>query len=216
MKRLKTLLFVPAVTLLFASCIKNEYYTTEPNNNNNNPPPGYQHIWDDNFNNNANNWAFSDPANNAYVTIANGMLNYSYHPVASGTNTVAVATGANIDNDFLVQSRIQSDNGMGIVFGVSNTNYGYSFMIDDNGYFAVYNEGNSSSPASAIIDWQYSNAIRAGFNEIEMEQVGNYWRGYINGTKVFEIQAQYLGGSKFGFIVLGGTTGQADYLTVQW
>jgi hypothetical protein len=214
MKKLRILLLVPAASLVFTSCIKNEYYTTEPQPN---PQPvGYQYVFDDNFNYDAHNWSFNDPANSAYVSIQNGLLNYSYHPVTSGTNTVAVATGMNTGSDFLIQSRIKSDNAMGLVFGVSNSNYGYSFFIDDNGSFAVYSEGNSATPVKTIIDWQYSSAIQAGWNDIEVEQVGNYWKGYINGTKVFEIQAQYLGGSKVGFIVLAGTTGYADYLTVQW
>src|SRR5206468_47440 len=105
---------------------------------------------------------------------------------------------------------------MGLVFGVSNNDYGYSFFIDDKGYFAIYKEGNSTTPAKAILDWQYSSAIRTGWNDIELEQTGNYWTGYANGTKLFEIPAQYLAGSKIGYIVLAGTSGQADYLTVQW
>ncbi len=67
------------------------------------------------------------------------------------------------------------------------------------------------------MDWQASEAIyRDGWNEVEFEQTGNYWMGYINGVKVFEIPAKSINGNKIGYIVLAGTTGYADYLTVQW
>lgn len=197
----------------FSSCIKNEYYDAHPANP---TPVGYRYIFDDNFNSNINNWAFSDPKNSAYVDILNGMLRYNYLPNASGTNTVAVNTGANLRNDFLVQTRIKSDNAMGLVFGVSNNDYGYSFFIDGQGSFAVYKEGDAYTPVKTIIDWTYSNSINPGWNDVEIEQIGDYWTGYINGTKVFEIEAMYLAGVKCGFIVLSGTTGYADYLTVQW
>jgi hypothetical protein len=71
-------------------------------------------------------------------------------------------------------------------------------------------------PVKTIMDWTYSSAIQPGWNDVEIEQIGSYWTGFINGTKVFEIEAQYLAGSKCGFIVLAGTVGYADYMTLQW
>jgi hypothetical protein len=102
-----------AIVVLFitsTSCIKTEYYETQP------APQqvGYQYIFDENFNSNTHNWAFSDPGNNAYVDIYNGTLKYTYLPANDGTNTVAIATGANLRNDFLLQTRMQSDNAMGL------------------------------------------------------------------------------------------------------
>lgn len=211
MKKIGLILFAGIATI-FTSCVKNEYYDTEPNQT----PSGYQYQFDDNFDYDTHNWSFSDPAHSAYASVSNGMLKYSYLPTDNGTNTVAVATGADVRRDFLVQTRIKSDYEMGLAFGVSNSDYGYSFFIDDQGYFAVYKEGSANTAVKTIIDWQQTSAIQQGWNDVELEQVGNYWRGYINGTKVFEIEAQYLGGSKFGFIEMAGTTGYADYLTVQW
>jgi hypothetical protein len=213
MKQLKTLALVLAGSLLLTSCIKNEYYETNPNTQ---QPIGYQNIFDDNFDYDAHNWSFSDASNDAYVSVGGGRLKYEYNPPGEGTNTVAINTGVNVNRDFLIQSRISSNNAMGIAFGVSNSDYGYSFFIDDQGYFAVYREGNASTPVKTIIDWQYNAAILTGWNNIEFEQVGNYWLGYVNGTRLFEIPAQNLYGSKTGFITLAGTTGYADYLTVQW
>jgi hypothetical protein len=111
---------------------------------------------------------------------------------------------------------MQSNNAMGLVWGVSNNDYGFSLFIDDQGYFAVYKEGNANTAVKTLIDWQYNSAIVTGWNNIEVEQQGDYWIGYANGKKLFEIGAQNLYGSKVGYIVMAGTTGYADYLTVQW
>ncbi|MCB9045661.1 MAG: hypothetical protein H6550_05945 [Chitinophagales bacterium] len=203
-----------AGTLLMTSCVKNEYYTVDPNQP---QGPQYNNVFDDNFDNNQNNWAFSDPNNAAYVSINNSWLKYTYLPINEGTNTVAINTGAKLHRNFLVQTRMKSDYAMGLVFGVSDNNYGYSFFIDNAGYFALYKEGTAQDGVQTILDWQASNAIYTNaWNDVEFEQVGNYWTGYINGTKVFEVPSQYIGGSKIGYIVLDGTTGYADYLTVQW
>jgi len=210
----RILMTVFAVSTLFmTSCIKNEYYTVEPEQ----PVPQYNYIFDDNFDNNVNNWAFSDPANAAYVSIINSKLKYTYLPAFEGTNTVAINTGAKLHRNFLVQTTIKSDFVMGITFGVSDNNYGYSFMIDNEGYFAVFKEGTANEGVQTILDWQASDAIYINtWNDVEFEQAGNYWIGYINGVKVFELPSRYLAGSKIGYIVLDGTTGYADYLTVKW
>ena len=201
-------------TLFLTSCIKNEYHTVVPEEP---PVPQYNYVFDDNFDNNTNNWAFSDHNNVAYVSLVNSWLKYTYLPTFDGTNTVAINTGAKLHRNFLVQTRIKSDNAMGLVFGVSDNNYGYSFFIDNEGYFALFKEGTANDGVQTILDWQASEAIyRNGWNDVELEQTGNYWTGYINGVKAFEVPAQYMGGSKIGYIVLAGTKGYADYLTVQW
>lgn len=210
------LMIVLGGALMTTSCVTNEYYTVEPEE----PPvvvPDYNYVFDDNFDNNINNWAFSDHNNAAYVSIVNSWLKYTYLPQFDGTNTVAINTGAKLHRNFLIQSRVKSDYAMGLCFGVSDNDYGYSFFIDTDGYFSVYREGGPDMGVQTILDWQASEAIyRHGWNDIEFEQVGNYWTGYINGAKVFEVPAQPLGGSRIGFITLAGTTGYADYLTVQW
>lgn len=205
-------LTVLITSFLLSSCVKNEYYTAEPDP----PPVGYAHIFNDEFNFDAHNWSFSDPANEAYVDITGGTLRYSYTPPNDGTNTVAIDPGADLDYNFLIQTRIKSDNTMGLAFGVSNSDYGYSLFIDDQGYFAVYKEGNANTPVSTIMDWQFSSAIRAGWNDVELEQIGGYWIGYANGTKLFEIPSRNLRGYKVGFIVVDNTVGYADYLTIKW
>lgn len=202
--------------LLVTSCVKNEYYTVDPADQ---PveTPQYTYVFDDDFNNNINNWAFSDPQNAAFVTINNSNLKYTYLPANEGTNTVAINTGAKLHRNFLIQTRIRSDYAMGLVFGVSDFDYGYSLFIDNDGYFALYKEGNAETGVSTILDWQSSDAIyRNAWNDVEFEQIGNYWIGYVNGVKIFEVPARYLDGSQVGYMVLSGTTGYADYVTVQW
>lgn len=214
MRKSRLFILFAVASIFFSSCVKDDYYSPQPTPQ---PPPvGYRYTFNDNFDYDSHNWSFSDPANQAYVDVNRGTLNYSYTPANDGTNTVAIQTGADLRYDFLIQTSMRSDYAMGLAFGVSNSDYGYSFFIDDQGYFAVYREGTAGTGPTTILDWQQSSAIRAGWNDIEFEQVGNYWSGYANGTKLFQIPAQALYGTKMGFITLAGTTGQADYLTVQW
>ncbi len=195
--------------ICIVSCRKDRYNTQ--------PSPGYQNQFNDNFDADVNNWSFSDPADSAFVSIANGYLDYYYNPPAKGSNTVAINIGLNVNYDFTLSTSIESNNVMGLAFGVSNSTYGYAFMVDNNGKFALYNEGNAGVLPQAIIDWQSNPAVKINtWNTLEIDQVGSAWQGYINGSKVFDIQSQPLRGSKVGFIVLNGTEGFADYLSAQW
>lgn len=211
MKRFITAVGIMGLAMSITSCHKRDNYYVQP------APTGYQYSFNDDFDYDAHNWSFSDNVNSAYVSISNGILKYQYTPTADGSNTVAINTGADVDHNFVIQTRIRSDYEMGIVFGVNNSNYGYSFIIDNsNGQFAVFSEGTNTSAISTLVNWTASSAIQSGWNDVEMEQVGDRWTGYINGTKVFDIPAHYLEGTKIGFIDIAGTTGYADYLTVQW
>lgn len=176
MKKLSYLLIAPLALFTISSCHKAD---------NNYTAPTYYYSFDDEMNDNTNNWAFIDNSNNASVYIGNGLLQYSYHPVNPGTNTVAIPTGINFNSNFIIQTKIMSNNAMGLVFGVSNSQYGYSFFIDNNGNFAVYNEGSSNVQAVPIINWTSNAAIRSGWNSLELDQINGYWNGYINGTRVF-------------------------------
>lgn len=207
MKRLSIL----AVLLIagLSSCVyHNDNYDVQP--------VGYQYSFIDDFNNDHNQWSFRDDGNNASVYISGGLLHYDYIPGYSGTNAVAVNTGLYTNHDFDIQTRFRSDNAMGMVFGVSPNEYGYSFFIDDRGYFAVYDEGNASIKPIALLDWTASGSIRAGWNDIELQQLGNSWVGYINGAQVFQIPARTLYGSQVGYEVVANTAGDADFLDVKW
>jgi hypothetical protein len=213
MKRILSIILIAlGATVGLASCvIRDDNYNVQPDNS-------YQYGFTDDFNSDVNRWSFRDNANGASVYLTNGMLHYDYHPSSTGTNTVAVSTGMPASvNSFDVQARLRSDNAMGLVIGVSPSDYGYSFFIDDRGYFALYDEGTSSVAAQPIINWTSSAAIRQGWNDIELQQTYNgSWIGYINGTQVFQIQARMLYGSQAGFIVLANTNGDADFLDIAW
>lgn len=213
MKRIATIAGVfLAASIILSSCVRrDDYYNTQPSN-------PYRYAFSDDFNNNVNEWAFTDNQNRAYVTISGGQLHYDYHPANPGTNTVAITTGMpNGTSVFDIQTRFQSDNAMALVFGVSSTDYGYSFFIDDRGYYAVYDEGTSTISSVALIDWATSSAIRAGWNDVEIEATRTgTWIGYVNGIQVFQIPAHTLYGNQTGFMVLNNTSGDADYLDQKW
>ena len=194
-----------------SSCYKRDNYYVDPNT------PVYQYSFSDDFNYDNHNWSFIDPAHNSQVYVSNGQLSYEYHPAANLIGTVAINTGwYSTLNRWDIQSRISSDNAMGLVWGVSNSDNGYSFFIDNRGYFAVYDEGTAGGPSTTLIDWTQNTAIRNGWNNIEVEQVNNTWVGYINNTQVFSIAAHSLYGDQIGFEVLSNTNGSADYLDVKW
>lgn len=193
-----------------SSCIVKDDYNTPP------ATTGYRYTFNDDFNYDGHNWSFKDATNGAEVYLSNGMLNYSYAPKTNGTNTVAITTGADLRYDWDIQTRFRSDNAMGLVFGVSPTDYGYSVWIDSKGNVAVYDEGTAKIAPTALLSWQNTAAVRQGWNDLEVEQNGTSWIGYVNNTKVFELPAHSLQGSQIGFMVLANTNGQADYLTAQW
>jgi len=212
MKRIKytsTLLLVALFSVVFTGCIynDNDYYEPDPQ------PVGYQYSFNEEFTVDKRGWAFDDQADSAYALVTGGVYRFVDYSRTGGTHIAAVPTGANVDRNFLVQTRMKSDYAMALIFGASNNSFGYSFFIDEAGYFAVFKEG--ASPQK-IVDWTHSSVINRNWNDVELEQVGDYWYGYINNTQVFKIPARILSGTQFGFMVLAGTTGEADYLTVKW
>ena len=120
------------------------------------------------------------------------------------------------NSDWLIQTRISNNNAMALSFGAGNGEFGYTFFIDADGYFAVYDEGNSQEASVALIDWTTTNTIRSTWNDLEIEQTGNTWTGYINGTEVFRMAARPMFGDRVGYSVVHNTTGYAEYLTVKW
>jgi hypothetical protein len=209
-KKYQTLFVLLTTTFLFTGCIiQEDRYDTQPQE----PVVGYQAIFNEDFSNDTRGWAFDDPQDSAYAFVRDGAYKFVDYSYTGGYHTAVVPTGAPAGRNFLVQSRLTSNYAMALIFGASNSDYGYSFFIDETGYFAVYEEG---YPAQTIIDWQYSADIQSGWNDVEVEQVDGYWYGYINGAKVFQTPARGLTGTQCGFMVLANTTGFADYLTVKW
>ncbi len=209
----RALLLFTLLSASLTSCVVRDdsYYNPEP-------ASPYQYSFTDEFNGDYNGWSFKDGTNHAQVYVSGGQLHYDYHPYDNGTNTVAVSTGMSTGSRaFDIRTRFQSNNAMALVWGVSPADYGYSFFIDDRGYFALYDEGTSSIKPSAIIDWSQSNAIRSGWNDVEVEATrSGSWIGYINGVQVFQIPARTLYGSQAGYMVLANTSGDADYLDVYY
>ncbi|MBS1630755.1 MAG: hypothetical protein JST27_11935 [Bacteroidetes bacterium] len=211
---MKRLLLFPALALIaslsFSGCVvySDDYYDTTP---------AYSHSFSDDFNTDRYGWGFTDRANDASVYFSNGRLHYDYHPANNGTNMVAVSTGmSSAVTRFDLQTRIHSNNAMALVWGASSSEYGYSFFIDSRGYFAVFDEGNVSLPARAVVDWTRSGAVRDDWNDLELQANGSNWIGYINGVQVFQIPARTLYGSQIGYMVLANTNGDAEFIDLSW
>src|SRR5688572_29318687 len=139
------LLLIALLSLTFTGCYRDQdYYEPDP------PPVGYQNSFNEEFSLDNRGWAFDDQTDSAYALVANGMYKFVDYSKTGGTHIAAVPTGANVHKNWLAQSRLKSDYAMALIFGASNNSFGYSFFIDEAGYYAVYKEG---SPAQTIIDW---------------------------------------------------------------
>ena len=105
---------------------------------------------------------------------------------------------------------------MGLIFGASSSDNGYAFYIDTAGNYSLYKEGTGSAASTVIIaSTADSLAVKKGWNTLELDQINGEWTGYIDGTQVFQMAARSLSGANFGFKVLPGTIGYADYLIVK-
>ena len=201
---------------MLTSCVEKNYYNTNPSPNPNpNPTYNYQYTFDEEFNgSDIYGWGFTSATDSAYASITAG----SYQYVDYGTqlsNVTTVNTGINVQNNFAVKTSLKSNNKMGLIIGASSSSNGYAFFIDTAGNYALYQEGNSTTASTAVIPFTFSSyAVKNGWNTLELDQSNGAWTGYINGTQVFNISARSLGGSNFGFKVLPGTVGYADYIVV--
>lgn len=176
----------------------------------------------DEFSDDRNGWSFADQANLAYGVVDNGTFQFDYNDDLSPAYYVSKDVGLNPNNDFTIQTRIGSNNNMGLLFGYSGSTgaYGYSFTVDANGYYAFYDEGgNGYGPDIQTIIPPTTNSFINGngqFNDLKLEQRGNRWIGYINNYQVFNIERQNMNGYNVGFVDVSNTQGEADYLQVDW
>lgn len=213
MKKFSYLFALLSIAVLFAACRRDR-----------GPQPYYpqQYTFVDEFTDNRNGWAFDDPANYAYGNILGGTFKFVYDDDLSEAYYISKSINFNRNNDFTIQTRIGSDNNMGLLFGynISANSYGYSFMVDYDGYYALYDEGGNGQGTqiqelTPLVTGNFVNAF-GDWNDLKFEQRGNRWIGYINGVQVFNIQAQRLRSGSVGFVVTSFTEGEADYLQVDW
>ncbi len=204
------LILLLAISFLFTGCIQTDRYVVEPQPPH---PPAFQYGFEEEFTHDVRGWAFDDQFDSAYALVQNGLYKFVDYSWTGGYHIASVPTGIPVHRDFLIETRFRSDNAMALVFGASVSDYGYSIFIDDQGYYALYKEG---LYPEALIDWEFTEAIRVGNNDLELEQSGSHWYGYINGIQVFRLPARQLSGNETGFMVLAGTTGYADFLRAKW
>src|SRR5690606_7101687 len=184
------------------------------------PPVENTYTFVDEFVDNRNGWAFADQVEDAYgVVTGNGTFAFSYLDPYGIAYYRSKDIRFNPDKNFVLQTRIGSDNNMGLLFGFDDRTgaYGYSFTVDYDGYVALWDEGgngNGNQDIVAVVEPFRHNAVNrnGNWNDLVLEQVGNNWIGYVNDVKVFTVRAQYLAKGSVGFVVVGNTRGEADYI----
>lgn len=210
--------FTLATLFIFtlSSCVRDDRYDPYP-------PNPRQYTYADEFDNNSNGWAFADPANLAYGVVSNGTFKFDYNDDGSEAYYASKNIGFNYYNDFKLYTRIGSNNNMGLLFGYRDASetYGYSFTIDFNGNYALYDEGGNGYGPDVTTIVPPNNNTGAGrgngdWNELRLEQRGGRWLGYVNNIEVFNVQARTIKGSNVGFVNIAFTQGEADYLQVDW
>jgi hypothetical protein len=213
MRKVISILSITGLSLFASSCIHDD-----------GPQPYYpqKYTYAEEFNDDSRGWAFADPANYAYGVVSNGTYKFDYNDNLQEAYYVSKNIGFNRFNDFTIQTRIGSNNNMGLLFGDNSSvnSYGYSFTVDYDGYFALYDEGgNGYGPNVQEIVPPTTNGnvnINGDWNELRLEQRGNRWIGYVNNQQVFNVPAQNLKGTNVGFVDVKLTQGEADYLQVDW
>lgn len=213
MRPIISILSIAGLSIFASSCVRD-----------NGPQPyvPQQYTYTEEFNNNSRGWAFEDPANLAYGEVSNGTYKFVYNDNLDQAYYVSKDIGFNRYNDFTIQTRIGSNNNMGLLFGDNSAAhaYGYSFTVDYDGYYALYDEGGNGygGNITPIISPETNGYVKINgdWNELRLEQRGGRWIGYINNVQVFNIQAQNLKGTNVGFVDIPLTEGEADYLQVDW
>jgi len=212
MKKIGTVLAL-VLLLGMTSCVKEDYYINQNR---------VFRTFVDDFNDNRNNWQFADGYNLAYGIISNGTFKVDYNDNLLEAYYVSKAINLNIYNDFTLYTRIGSNKNMGLLFGynAATRSYGYSFTVDYNGNFALYDEGGNGYGEGlyAIIPKTKFNFINTNgnWNDLKLEKRNNRWIGSINGYQVFNVAAQTLRGGSVGFVVESNTQGEADYIQADW
>jgi len=198
------------------SCVEKNYYVNPNNNYYNHNDSGLTYVFDEEFNGqDYYGWTFTNVTDSAYASIQNGSYQYVDYS-ATQSNMTVVNTGANVSGNFTVQTRIESNHIMGLIIGASSTSNGYAFYIDTAGNYSLYQEGLDTAASTVLIpSTADSTAVKDGYNILEVDQANGTWTGYINGTQVFQRTAPTLSGASFGFKILPGTVGYADYIVVK-
>ncbi|WP_118950249.1 family 16 glycoside hydrolase [Taibaiella helva] len=211
MRKIASIIAVAGMVLFFSSCDRDR-----------GPYPAVQRSFVEEFYDNRMGWEFADPANNAYGEVNNGIYMFDYNDDFTEAYYVSKLIGFNRYSDFTIYTRIRSNNNMGLLFGDNSSvgSYGYSFTIDYDGYYALYDEGgNGYGPdVQTIVAPTTNNRVvpNGGWNDLRLEQRGDRWIGFVNDVQVFNVPAQNLLGTNVGFVDVKNTQGDADYLQVDW
>lgn len=212
----KSTLFILTAVLFLASCTPDRQRYPTPQY------PVQEYVFNEDFNNDRNRWSFADPANYAYGVVSNGTFKFDYNDDLFEAYYAAKFFGFNPYDDFSIEARIGSNNNMGILFGYDDEQgaYGYSFMIDYDGYYALYDEGGNGygQDLFELVSPETGNFVRpyGDWNDVRIVQNGNRWIGYVNNVRVFNIEAQNMIGNGVGFVDVAYTNGEAEYLEVHW
>ncbi|MCF6242430.1 MAG: hypothetical protein L3J74_13910 [Bacteroidales bacterium] len=176
-------------------------------------------VFNDEFLNNQNNWYISNTPE-GLTKIDNGRYLMEGKMLGKAiTSTVPV----NLEdiNNFKISTEITKitgidDNGFGLVWGSSDPNNEFEFLISGNGQFKVIEWRNGES--KDLIPWTFNSGINRwdnSTNRLRIVKKGAILKFYINDYYVARIMALPNFGNKIGFVINETMKISINYLVLE-
>ncbi|MFY7670123.1 hypothetical protein ACOSP6_03450 [Tenacibaculum sp. MEBiC06402] len=197
--------------------VNNSGTTVDKTNSYNYDNSGYH--FSDQFNNNRNGWYIVDD-DKIRFKIKNGKYYLKHKRSFKGWATYDY-NYIDTNKDFEIQTKIDkisgtTDYGYGLIFGKHELN-DFRFYISSGGSFKVSKKINNKE--EAIKDWTKSSYINTGnqkSNILTVKKIKGYYKFYINGTFVYQMDFQSFFGNDLGFVVYNNQEVAVDYIRVKY
>lgn len=173
----------------------------------------------DQFNNNNNGWYVIDNDKIGF-RIKNGKYYLKHKRSFKGWSTYDY-NYIDTNKDFEIQTKLDkisgaNNYGYGLIFGKHELN-DFRFYISSSGSYKVSKKINNKE--EAIKDWTKSSYINKGnqkSNILTVKKVKGYYKFYINGAFVYQMDFQSFFGNDLGFVVYNNLEVAVDYIRVKY
>lgn len=178
-----------------------------------------QLIIDDDFSSNKNDW-WTGYNNDFICLIKDGHYFLEYKREVKNLLPLAEFTKLPLNKDLQIECKIEKlsgiqNNGFGLVWGASDMQNYYCFIVAGKGYYKICKASNNK--LEDLVTWKSSDNAKKGdssTNFLKIEKKGNTTYFYINGNIVNELSGLAFFGNNLGFVVFDKQKIKVDYLKV--